>query len=203
MNLLTTPLPYAVKVGGREVPINTSFRVGMRFELLALDDQLTPENVLTTFFGDNWPQPYDEAVKQALWFYCLGKPHEKEETDKQNLKSSRRSYDFEIDADALYTSFREAYGIDLLQEDLHWWAFRELMLGLPDDTPFKQRVYYRTGSTEGMSAKQKKQFETRRAKYAIPERGAVDHKLTLSERDAAIKRYVADRFKEVYGKGKA
>ena len=189
MNLLTTPLPYAVKVGGREVPINTSFRVGMRFELLALDDQLTPENVLTTFFGDNWPQPYDEAVKQALWFYCLGKPHEKEETDKQNLKPSRRSYDFEIDADALYTSFREAYGIDLLQEDLHWWAFRELMLGLPDDTPFKQRVYYRTGSTEGMSAKQKKQFETRRAKYAIPERGAVDHKLTLSERDAAIKRY--------------
>ena len=91
MNLLTTPLPYAVKVGGREVPINTSFRVGMRFELLALDDQLTPENVLTTFFGDNWPQPYDEAVKQALWFYCLGKPHEKEETDKQNLKTSRRS----------------------------------------------------------------------------------------------------------------
>lgn len=57
MNLLTTPLPYAVKVGGCEVPINTSFRVGMRFELLALDDQLTPENVLTTFFGDNWPQP--------------------------------------------------------------------------------------------------------------------------------------------------
>lgn len=155
MNLLTTPLPYAVKVGGREVPVNTSFRVGMRFELLALDDQLTPENVLTTFFGDNWPQPYDEAVKQALWFYCLGKPHEKEETDKQNLKPSRRSYDFEIDADALYTSFREAYGIDLLQEDLHWWAFRELMLGLPDDTPFRQRVYYRTGSTEGMSAKQK------------------------------------------------
>ena len=77
------------------------------------------------------------------------------------------------------------------------------MLGLPDDTPFKQRVYYRTDSTEGMSAKQKKQFETRRAKYAIPERGVVDHKLTLSERDAAIKRYVADRFKEVYGKGKA
>ena len=46
MNLLTTPLPYAVKVGGREVPINTSFRVGMRFELLALDDQLITEERL-------------------------------------------------------------------------------------------------------------------------------------------------------------
>lgn len=102
MNLLTTPLPYAVKVGGREVPINTSFRVGMRFELLALDDQLTPENILTTFFGDNWPQPYDEAVKQALWFYCLGKPHEKEETDKQNLKPSRKRY--------VADRFKEVYG---------------------------------------------------------------------------------------------
>lgn len=203
MSLLTTPLPTTVTVGAREVPIITSFRAGIQFELAALDDQLTPEAVLTTFFGTNWPTPYDEAVQQAIWFYCLGKSHDEEEAKKQGLKASRRSYDFEIDADALYTSFRSAYGIDLLQEDLHWWAFRELMLGLPDETPFKQRVYYRIGSTEGMSAKQKKQFEARRAKYALPERGAVDRKLSLFERDTAIKKYVADRFKEAYGKEKA
>lgn len=197
MSLLTSPLAKTVTIGGKTVPINTSFRAGIQFELLALDDKLTPENVLTTFYGAAWPQPYDEAVMQALWFYRCGKPQEEKSDAKSQLKASRRGYDFETDADVLYTSFRSAYGIDLQQEDLHWWAFRELMLGLPEESPFMRRVHYRIGSTEGMSAKQKKQFEARRAKYALPERGQVDHKLTLLERDAAMKKYVADRFKEV------
>lgn len=204
MSLLTAPLPETVQVGGREVPIQTSYRAGIQFELMTLDDRLTPESILSVFFGDSWPEPYDEALRQIIWFYCCGKSKEEQEKEeaqaKRDLKPTRRSYDFEIDADALYTSFRAAYGIDLLQEDLHWWAFRELMLGLPEDTPFKQRVYYRIGSTEGMTAKQKKRFEARRAKYALPERGRVDHRLTLLERDTAIKKYVADRFKEAYGK---
>lgn len=201
MSLLTTSMPETVQVGGREVPINTSFRAWIQFELMTLDDHLTPEGILTLFFGAAWPEPYDEAIKRVIWFYCCGKPQaEKKEDDiKRDLKPTRRSYDFEIDADAIYTSFRAAYGIDLQQEDLHWWIFRELMLGLPEDTPFKQRVYYRIGSTEGMSSKQKKQFEARRARYALPERGHVDHKLTLLERDAALRKYVADRFKEAYG----
>lgn len=196
MSLLTSPLAKTVTIGGKSVTINTSFRAGIQFELLALDDKLTPENVLTTFYGRFWPQPYDEAVTRAIWFYRCGKPQEDNSDAKSQLKASRRSYDFEEDADALYTSFRAAYGIDLQQEDLHWWAFRELMLGLPEDSAFMRRVYYRIGSTEGMSTKQKKQFEARRAKYALPERGQVDHKLTLFERDAAMKKYVAERFKE-------
>lgn len=200
MSLLTTSPPNMVEIGGVNVPINTSFRVGIQFELQTLEDQLTPESILTMFFGKNWPQPYDEAIQKAIWFYRLGKPEKEEPAVKTEVSRSKRSYDFETDADALYTSFRSAYGIDLLKEDLHWWAFRELMLGLPDETAFKQRVYYRTGSTAGMSGKQKKQFEALRAKYAIPERGKIDKKLSLAERDEAIKRYVAQRFEETYGK---
>jgi len=51
-----------------------------------------------------------------------------------------------------------------------------------------------------MSAKQKKDFEERRKRYKLPERGAIDHKLSLLERDTAIKKYVAERFKEVNAK---
>lgn len=201
MGFLTSPLPNTVVIGGRDCPINTSFRVGMRFELDTLDDTLTAERLLTLYYGDQWPQPYDEAAKQAIQFYRCGREAaaEKEERPVEELKGSRRSYDFEADADALYTSFRAAYGIDLLSEDLHWWAFRELMMGLPEDTPFKQRVYYRVGSTEGMTPKQKKAFEERRAKYALPDRGRIDRRLTLEERDAAMLRYVARRFEEAYG----
>jgi len=196
MSLLTSPLPRQVEIGGRFCLINSGFQASIQFELLTLSDQLAPENILTLYYGAVWPQPYDEAIQRAIWFYRCGKEPEPEDKPGRELRPTRRSYDFEVDADALYTSFRQAYGIDLLEEDLHWWAFRELMLGLPEDTPFRQRVYYRVGSTEGMSRKQKKQFEARREKYALPERGRVDHRLTLLERDAAMRQYAAERFRE-------
>ena len=47
-----------------------------------------------------------------------------------------------------------------------------------------------------MSRKQKKQFEARRKKYALPERGRVDHRLSLMERDQAMRDYVTQRFQE-------
>ena len=200
MNLLTAALPTSVTVGGKVCPINTDFRTCVQFELLTLEDKLTPEGILTMFFGANWPQPYEEAIQQAIWFYQTGKPEKEKSDAKRDIQKSKRSYDFEFDADALYTSFRTAYNIDLLTDSLHWWAFRELMFGLPDETAFKQRVYYRTGDTTGMSNKQKKHFEAMRQKYAIPERGKIDRKLTLADRDAAMKRYVAQRFEETYGK---
>lgn len=198
MSILTAPLPETVSIGGQCVPIETSFRAGILFEQLALDDNLTVENILRVYYGDRWPEPYEEAVNAAIWFYrCRAdeKKAEKESSDRK-LKNTKRGYDFEIDAEDIYTSFLQAYGIDLLVNDLHWWTFRALLIRLPDDTPFKQRVYYRTGSTKGMSNKQKKEFEERRKRYALPERGAIDHKLSLMERDAAMKRYVDERFKE-------
>lgn len=152
------------------------------------------------FFGANWPQPYEEAIQQAVWFYQMGKSKKEESDAKKDLTKSTRSYDFETDADALYTSFLTAYNIDLLTDSLHWWAFRELMFGLPDETAFKQRVYYRTADTSGMTNKQKKHIEAMRARYAIPERGKIDRKLSLVDRDAAMKRYVAQRFEEIYEK---
>ncbi len=200
MNLLTAAPPTSVLIGGEAYPINTDFRVCVQFELLTLEDKLTPEGLLTMFYGSNWPQPYEEAIQQAIWFYRLGRADDRPSEAKQDLSKAKRSYDFEIDADALYTSFLTAYHIDLLTDSLHWWAFRELMLGLPEETAFKQRVYYRTGDTTGMSSKQKKQFEAMRARYAIPERGKIDRKLTLADRNAAMQRYVAQRFEEAYGK---
>ncbi len=196
MNLITSPLPRMVEVGGRQCPINTDFRASIQFELLTLSDKLTPEDILRLYYSADWPRPYDEAIKSAIWFYRCGKEPEPEGKGEKGLQGTRRSYDFDVDADALFTSFRQAYGIDLSGENLHWWAFRELMLGMPEDTPFKRRVYYRVGSTEGMSRKQKKQFEARRKKYALPERGRVDHRLSLMERDQAMRDYVTQRFQE-------
>lgn len=196
MNFLTENLPEFVCIGGNYVPINTDFRAGIRLELMSLDDNLTVEQLLFNYFGENWPEPYSEAVKAAIWFYRCGKEQKKEDESKQKLKKKCRSYDFEVDAEAIYTSFRQAYQINLLTDFLHWWEFRALMVDLPDETPFMRRVYYRTGKTDGMSPKQKKAFKECRKRYALPERGSIDHRLTLVERDTEMKQYVAKRFKE-------
>lgn len=34
-----------------------------------------------------------------------------------------RDFDYEFDAPEIYASFRQLYGIDLMDEDLHWWQF--------------------------------------------------------------------------------
>lgn len=201
MNFLTENLPESVIVGGRTVPINTDFRAGIRLELWSLDDKLNAERLLTNYYGNRWPEPYDEAVKAAIWFYRCGKEPEKEDETKQKLNQKRRSYDFEFDAEAIYTSFQQAYQINLLADDLHWWEFRSLLVGLPDETPFMKRVYYRTGKTFGMNKHQKKAFEECRKRYALPERGAIDHRLTLIERNTEIKQYVERRFRESNKKG--
>lgn len=198
MNSLIEKLPESVTIGGNTVPINTDFRAGIRLELMSLDDKLTAERLLTNYYGSRWPEPHDEAIKAAIWFYRCGKEPEKKEDDGKQI---RRSYDFEFDAEAIYTSFQQAYQINLLVDNLHWWEFRALLIDLPDETPFMKRVYYRTGKTTGMTQKQKKAFNECRKRYALPERGAIDHKLTLLERDEKMKHYVERRLKEANEKG--
>ena len=193
MYLLNMTLPETVNVGGRPVPIDTSFWAGIRLEMMSLNDQLTAERLLTNYYGSRWPEPYDEAIKAAIWFYRCGKEPEKREDDGKQI---RRSYDFEVDAEAIYTSFQQAYQINLLVDALHWWEFRALLVDLPDETPFMKRVYYRTGKTTGMTPKQKKEFNECRKRFALPERGAIDRRLTLIERDEKMKEYVARRMKQ-------
>jgi hypothetical protein len=52
-------------------------------------------------------------------------------------------FDFREDAGRLYAAFRQAYGIDLTTENLHWWQFVELFKSLPDDTMLKRVIEIR------------------------------------------------------------
>ena len=56
------------------------------------------------------------------------------------------SYDLQQDASYIYTSFMQAYGIDLYEQrgKLDWRKFKQLLRDLPEDTKFKQIVDIRT-----------------------------------------------------------
>lgn len=61
-------------------------------------------------------------------------------------KGTKKVLDFSQDAQYIYSSFWQCYGLDLLGKDrkLHWWSFVSLLGGLSDDTRLMQVISIRT-----------------------------------------------------------
>ncbi|MFZ4452089.1 Gp15 family bacteriophage protein [Salibacterium aidingense] len=66
--------------------------------------------------------------------------------DNSDDGTTERLLDMEEDADYIYASFLQDYGIDLfgMQGKLHWKQFKALLSGLRDNTKFKQVVSIRS-----------------------------------------------------------
>lgn len=189
MSLLTDRLPETVAIGGADWPINWDYRVGIQFEQAVLAGCRDPMALLRLYYP-KVPQDLNAAVERMLWFYRCG---DGEAEAPGEGKPAKRTYDFDRDAEAVYTSFLQAYGIDLTRAELHWWKFRRLLAGLPVESAFMQRIYYRTADTRGMGREQRRQVEKMRALYALDGRGPDQ---SLEARDAWMKEYVARRFAE-------
>ena len=196
MSLLTRRLPQRVEVGGRYWPIDPDFRLMVELEsAVTAPEGLTPEalgELLGQFFPQGAPPDGEGAVEGLLWFYRCG---DREEKEGSGAPSRGRLYDFDQDGEALYTSFLQAFRIDLTTDRVHWWQFRKLMFGLPADTPFAQRLHYRAADTSGMGKEQKKHYAKMRRLYALREPARFHE--TLAQRDGRMLAYVAQRFAEV------
>ena len=97
---------------------------------------------------DHKPVRYDIA----------GNPMPEKEDDKGDVPL----IDLSQDAEFLYASFIQAYGINLIKEQgkLHWYEFKALLNGLPEDTIIKQIIHIRSyKSGEHDSKEYKKQME--------------------------------------------
>lgn len=60
--------------------------------------------------------------------------------------SSKKTFDYKQDAEAIYASFFYAYKLDLrkLRNKMHYFEFKALLMNLPEDAPFSKIVGYRT-----------------------------------------------------------
>lgn len=88
------------------------------------------------------------------------------------VPEQKKTYDLKHDAEYIYASFMQAYGIDLFesQGELHWLKFKALLSGLPEDTKFRQVISIRTRSyPKGKhSAEERKQLRELKELYALP-----------------------------------
>lgn len=186
-------LPNTVNVCGKDVPVNSDFRVGVSIEMEMLQVHPNIPELLQLFYLDNVPEDIEEAARQMVKFYA----HYDEDTsdDKSQVKTSnKRLYDFVQDADALTASFRSAYGIDLETDKVHWWKFKRLMFGLPVESSFMQRVQIRSADLSKVDKSQRKHYRKLKAAYALkqPEAG----RTTLEERNTKMIERVRKRFEE-------
>lgn len=192
MNILTDRLPEYVEIDGGYFPINTDFRAGVEFELLVEKGEENVFKLLAPFFLDGLPDcDLAEVFEAAFTFYLCG---EKIPEKKENQKKEKQAYSFGIDSQTIFADFWRFYGVDLSTEELHWWAFRSLLMGLPDDSGYKQRVYYRTCDLSGLPKKEQARINRIRKLIAIEHEGK--QKMTLAERNAQMLEYAARRSRE-------
>lgn len=188
MNILVDQLPEVVKVGGSAFDLETDFRAGISFYLLVEAGENDPLKLCAPFFPNGMPYNISGAVDAVVYFIRGGE----ESAGDKVQKSSKPAYSYSVDSEAIYADFWRFYNVDLSADSLHWWTFRSLLMGLPEDSNFKTRIYYRTCNLNDLPKKEKQRIAKIRKEIEIktPE---TDNKITLEQRNKNMLDYVRKR----------
>lgn len=123
--------PTKVKIINEEYPINTDFRVAIECNSIAMDPKIGRYEralaIIYKLFGDKGLEDRKNHVKLlelAQKYLACGK----EDPDK--ISKEEPDMDLEQDYDYIKASFMSDYGIDLDNQEMHWWTFFNLLSGL-------------------------------------------------------------------------
>lgn len=172
MNILIDVLPTSVEINDMEYEINSDFRTSMLFELLTQDSSIRDNDKIRMaleLYYPNIPKNVNEAIKQIIWFYRCGKDVTSSK-GKANGKRTSRIYSFEHDDDYIYAAFMDQYNIDLQDiENLHWWKFKAMFLGLKENNKIVEIMGYRSMDLSKIKDKEQKAHYKKMQKiYEIP-----------------------------------
>jgi len=166
VNILVSPLPRAVPVGGSSVPLRSGYRTGIsvvRVAESALSEALKAGAILRLYFGDAVPPDTASALEAAMDFHRCGEAPSK--------RRSRRLLDWDHDAGMILADFRREYGIDLADPAtrMHWWVFMAYFANLGNDSETKTAMYYRnTPAPRDLNGEDAKRFKAMKKAYALP-----------------------------------
>lgn len=193
MNLLLSAPPTTLRVGARVYPLRTDFRVGVRLALEA--ERALPEaellaRALALYFPEQPEDPLP-ALEALLWFYRCGAPEQK----ASGAHAARPLYSFSQDAPLIYAAFRQAYGLDLARERLHWWHFRALLDALPEDCAFCRVLACRALELKDLPPAERRVAARLKERFALRTPSG-----DLAARDARLLAQVAQRYREAFGR---
>jgi hypothetical protein len=168
INFLTSPLPEAVSVNGKDYPINTDFRVWIDIQNILSDSSLSSVERVIRFFSLAFISPaLPDSVDGAL--FALSEflsPLPKGEGI--NEKCTAPAFSFTYDGGLIYAAFLSQYGIDLSSARLHWWRFLALFYSL-NNCKFTEIVGIRNADLSSVKDRDYKQFLRKQKRlYRLP-----------------------------------
>ena len=105
-------LPIAVEANGSSFSIRSDFKTILRLLRMSQDADIAEKDKLLTqqkmFFVGNVPPNFNHHLN---WFLSCG--------IEQAEGSGENDFDFELDAQEIYSGFMQVYNIDLFEVDLH------------------------------------------------------------------------------------
>lgn len=167
-----------VTINGKRYDLHLWFDTVLRFFQLVKDDQFTDAQktliAFNMFVDDNGDDIEPEArvatVHTIIDQFIIGKDEGKKQSDSATPK---KAYDLDQDAQYIYASFKQEYGIDLIDEQgsLRWEKFTALIAGLRDSTKFQEIIGIRMAkipSGKGTEQEAKRLRELKKI-YALEE----------------------------------
>ena len=169
VNIILEGLPDTVDINGVAVPINTDFRLWLKLEHNIENKKDISEIVSEIFYGKRPDADSEDISEAVLFFYRCGEETPKVEENSETTTASKRIFDIDYDCRLLYAAFWEHYGISLASDELHWWAYRALFFGLPEECRLSKIMGFRgVEITSDMSSKQQEYYRKMQKKYALP-----------------------------------
>ena len=134
------------------------------------------------------PERAAAAYKQLLEFYLGGEEVTPGKSSGSASRTDGLPFDYHCDAPYIVAAFQQAYGIDLTRETIHWWRFKALLRGLPEDCLFHRILLWRTADLSRMTPEERSFYEEKRELFALPPevKGGAAHAVSVAEHDAAF-----------------
>lgn len=184
-NILIDLVPTTTIIGGDDFVINSDFRIGIQYELLMQDPNVSNQDKLKHsialfFYNEHNRQFKNEEVREVFdyisYFYSGGS---KVVRGKGSGRASKKAiYSYDYDANYIYSDFMKIYNIDLQDiHYLHWWKFKALFSGLDEGSKLSKIMGYRAMKIDkDMSDKEKAHYRELKRIYRLPDNRTVEEK---------------------------
>lgn len=177
---LTDDLRRGFKIGDTIYKVDLAYDNVLRFYELLDDDHFSAiekaQTAFEMFFGFA-PGPDDDeyvvGAFEGIAEYLSEDPYEDTNADATDLAGNEfiptRYYSFTQDAGAIYASFMEQYGINLIREQgkLQWDEFKALFAGLGPKTYFQRIVAIRQADPNDYEGKEQIELIEAQNRYAL------------------------------------
>lgn len=151
-------LPSKITIDGIDYAVNTDFLVWIEIGNIISSRDFNPyektAKILKLCYRDTLPPTIKKALDGILNFYRGGKEPSKI-TDQSSVVPV---IDFTEDFGLIAAAFLHDYKIDLWENSLHWWKFRDLFSGLNEENKIVKIMGYRGINIGEIKNKDQKQF---------------------------------------------